>query len=181
MLQKIKKSKKNMAAEIGREPSECELAHYLEMSVEELNKVSSRSRNVVSLELPLRSGGSFKEDLRTIGDFVKSDAPTPDEDAQSQYMKHDIRAVINELADLERDVLICRFGLDNGKPMPVHQTAKDLGITSDRVRIVEAKALNKLRSPQRNYRLKEYVDGEVEEEEPPVEETSSSPDKLWFF
>ena len=96
-------------------------------------------------------------------------------------MKHDIRTVINELADLERDVLICRFGLDNGKPMPVHQTAKDLGITSDRVRIVEAKALNKLRSPQRNYRLKEYVDGEVEEEEPPVEETSSSPDKLWFF
>jgi RNA polymerase primary sigma factor len=180
MLQKISKAKKDMSQEIGREPSSPELAHYLEMSVEDLIKLSTRSRNVVSLELPLRSGGSLKEDRRTIGDFIVSDAPTPEEDAQRQYLKHDIRTVINELADRERDVLIFRFGLDNGTPMTVNQTAKQLGISSDRVRLVEARALNKLRSPQRNYRLKEYVGGNVEEEQQ-IEEEKPSPSKLWFF
>jgi RNA polymerase primary sigma factor len=180
MLQKINKARKGMAQEIGREPSDPELAHYMEMSVEDLRKLASRNRNVVSLELPIRSGGGLKEDRRTIGDFIISDAPTPDEDAQSQYMKHDIRAVINELAEPERDVLILRFGLDNGNPMTVNQTAKHLGISGDRVRIVEAKALHKLRSPQRNYRLKEYVGGHVQEEQP-VEETIPSPERLWFF
>ena len=170
-----------MGQEIGREPSDPELAHYMEMSVDELKKMSSRSRNVVSLENPIRNGGSLKEDRRTIGDFIMSDAPTPDENAQSQDMKHDIRAVINELAQRERDVLVLRFGLDNGNPMTVNQTARQLGISGDRVRIIEAKALNKLRSPQRNYRLKEYLGGHVEEEEPEEETVTSSPEKLWFF
>jgi RNA polymerase primary sigma factor len=179
MLQKVNKTRKEMADEIGREPSTPELAHYMDLSVEELRKLTSRSQNVVSLEKPLRSGGP-KEDRRTIGDLIASDAPTPDEDAQRQYLKHDIRAVINELADRERDVLILRFGLDNGNPMSASQTAKHLGISSDRVRLVEARALNKLRSPQRNYRLKEYVGGHTEEDKP-VEETQPTPERLWFF
>jgi RNA polymerase primary sigma factor len=183
MLLKINRARKDMAQTIGREPSTPELAHYLEMRVEDLIKMASRSRNVVSLEKPLRSGGSPKEDRRTIGDLIASDAPTPEEDAQIQYLKSDIRAVVNELADHERDVLILRFGLEDGKSMTVNQTAKHLGISSDRVRLVETRAINKLRSPQRNYRLKEYVGGDAEEE--PVEEewkpSPERPEKLWFF
>ena len=64
--------------------------------------------------------------------------------------------------------------------MSVTQTAKHLGITSDRVRLVEARALNKLRSPQRNYRLKEYVGGQSEEDVS-AEEPEPSPEKMWFF
>ena len=169
-----------MIQDIGRVPSLPELAHYMEMSVEELTKLTSRSRNVVSLEMPLRSGGSLKEDRRTIGDYVMSDAPTPEENAQSLYLKNDIWSVINELKTHERDVLIHRFGLENGNPMSVTQTAKSLGISSDRVRLVESRALNKLRSPQRNYRLKEYVGGHYEEDLPP-EEPEPSPEKMWFF
>ena len=172
-----------MSKLIGREPSTTELAHFLEMRVEDLRKMTSRSRNVVSLEKLVRSGGGLKEDRRTIGDMIASDAPTPEEDAQRRYLKSDIRAVVNELANHERDVLILRFGLDDGKSMTVNQTAKHLGITTDRVRLVEARAINKLRSPQRNYRLKEYVGGDAEEE--PAEEEWAAlperPEKLWFF
>lgn len=180
MLQKVNKARKDMIHEIGRVPSVPELAHYTEMSVDELSKLTSRSRNVVSLELPLYSGGSMTEDRSTIGDFIVSDAPTPEEDAQSKYLKHDIRAVIDELQESERDVVILRFGLDNGNPMSIHQTSKRLGISSDRVRNVEARALTKLRSPQRNYRLKEYLT-EHDEEAQPTEDVQPSPEKMWFF
>lgn len=156
-----------MAMEIGRVPSDPELAHFMQLSVEELRKLTSKTQDVVSLESPVRRGGSHKSDvdLRTIGDSIASDAPTPEEDAQRQYLQQDIRIVINQLAEHERDVLVLRFGLENGEPLSTSRTALHLGITTDRVRLVEARALNKLRSPQRNYRLKEYVGGHVEEEE----------------
>jgi RNA polymerase primary sigma factor len=176
-----------MQEEIGRVPSTPELAHFLQMSEEKLRKFTSNARNVMSLEMPVSSFGSFKQDRRTLGDNIMSDAPTPDEDAQNQYLKRDIRTVINELADRERDVVILRFGLDNGKPMTIDATANKLGISRDRVRMVEARALNKLRNPQRNYRLKDYVGGHEEEEHhqykelKTVEEARPSPEKLWFF
>lgn len=180
MLQKVNRARKDVYQMIGREPSTSELAHYMEVKVDELIKLTSRSLNVVSLEKPLRSGGSLREDTRTIGDILVSDAPTPEEDAQRQSLKNDIRAVINELAERERDVLILRFGLDDGEPMTVSQTAKKLGISGDRVRLVEARALNKLRSPQRNYRLKEYIGGQIEEDQT-VEEETFMPESLWSF
>mmetsp|Transcript_17558 Transcript_17558/g.38372 ORF Transcript_17558/g.38372 Transcript_17558/m.38372 type:complete len:634 (+) Transcript_17558:250-2151(+) len=161
-LQKFNKARKEMAAEIGRMPSDAELAHYMEIPVDKLRKINEKSRSVVSLESPLRTGSNHKAevDRRTIGDFIASDAPTPEEDAQQKSLQRDIRAVVNELADREREVLILRFGLDNGDPMSTSQTATQLGITTDRVRYIEARALNKLRSPQRNYRLKDYLAGE---------------------
>lgn len=191
MLQKISRAKKDVAHEIGRTPSSQELAQYLEVSVDELEKYTSRSRNVISLESPLRSGGSLKDDCRTIGDFIVSDAPTPEEDAQRENLKDDIQAVINELAERERDVLILRFGLGNGESMTVSQTAKKLELSVDQVRLVEARALNKLRNPQRNYRLKEYVGGggngghaaaaAVEEEQQVMDDIQTTPEKIWFF
>jgi RNA polymerase primary sigma factor len=158
-LKKISSAKKEMYQQIGRIPSTQELAKYLEMTEEKVLQYSSTSRSVVSLELPMRSSDTIKEDRRTIGDYIVSDAPTPEEHAQGQNLKQDIRAVVNGLAAKERDVLVYRFGLDNGEPMTVDETASRLGISRDRVRLVEARAINKLRSPQRNYRLKEYVGG----------------------
>lgn len=158
-LQKLNRAKKEMSAEIGRVPSDEELAQYMNISVDKLRKLNDKARSVVSLESPLRMGSNHRAevDRRTIGDFIASDAPTPEEDAQHKSLQRDIRAVVNELAEREREVLILRFGLDNGEPMSTSQTAAQLGITIDRVRYVETRALNKLRSPQRNYRLKEYL------------------------
>lgn len=169
-----------MEEQIGREPSAPELAHELEMTVEKLQLYSDSARNVVSLELPV-SNGSFKgEDRRTIGDRIASDSPTPEEDAELDSLRQDIRTVIGGLADRERDVLVERFGLEDGTARTVEETSKRLGISRDRVRMVEARALNKLRHPQRNYKLKEYVGGDAVDplEEP---EVNLSPERIWSF
>ena len=148
-----------MSAEIGRMPSDAELAHHMNISVDKLRKISDKARSVLSLQSPLPMGSNHRSEMdqRTIGDFIASDAPTPEEDAEHKSLQQDIRAVVNELAERERDVLILRFGLDNGEPMSTSETAAHLGITTDRVRHVETRALNKLRNPQRNYRLKDYL------------------------
>jgi len=165
MLRNIRKTRADMEKEIGRTPSLPELAHELKMSPDKLQLYTASSRSVLSLEVPRSqaSGGSGKSgggdyDKRTLGDFIASDSPTPQEDAEFDSLKRDIRAAIDGLGnDRERDVLIWRFGLEDGSPRTLGETAERLGITKDRVRMVEARALNKLRHPQRNHRLKDYV------------------------
>lgn len=158
-LKKLNRARKEISAEIGRMPSDVELAHHMDISVEKLRRLNDKARSVISLESPLRMASNHRSemDLRTIGDFIASDAPTPEEDAEHKSLQQDIRAVVNELAEREREVLIMRFGLDGGGPMSTSETAAQLGITRDRVRHVETRALNKLRNPQRNYRLKDYL------------------------
>ena len=99
-------------------------------------------------------------DRRTLGDKIAFDGPTPEEDAEMQSLKSDIRDVIDGLGnEKERDVLFFRFGLEGaGEPCTLEETGRRLGISRERVRVIENRALNKLRHPQRNYRLKEYVE-----------------------
>lgn len=165
MIRNIRKTRADMEKEIGRTPSLPELAHELNMSPDKLQLYTASSRSVLSLEVPSSpssrmsgKAGSGDPDKRTLGDFIASDSPTPEEDAEFDYLKRDIRAAIDGLGnDKERDVLILRFGLDDRSPKTLAETAERLGITKDRVRMVEARALNKLRHPQRNHRLKDYV------------------------
>mmetsp|Transcript_17304 Transcript_17304/g.21994 ORF Transcript_17304/g.21994 Transcript_17304/m.21994 type:complete len:166 (+) Transcript_17304:1172-1669(+) len=165
-----------MEKEIGRPPSMPELAHKLEMPLEKLTFYADTSRNVLSLESSLNNDAV--DDARTLGDRIASDAPTPEEDAEVDSLRQEIRAVIDGLGNKERDVLVSRFGLDDGSPKTVEQTAKRLGISRDRVRNVEARALNKLRHPQRNYRLKEYVGGDNDVNDSNRE---LSPESIWSF
>lgn len=176
MLQKIRKAKVEMKAETGRESNLTELAHYMEISEDRLRSYTASSRNVVSLERPTAfssggsssssgkggsssSSGSSGDDRRTLYDTLASDGPTPEEDAVYDAMRRDLRAVMDtELAGVERQVLVHRFGLEDARQaLTVTETAAALAISIDRVRNVEARALNKLRHPMRNYKLKEYV------------------------
>ena len=181
MVRKIHKAKQEMTQEIGRTPSVPELAHYLEMSVEKLQSYTDSSRTVLSLERPVNLGDYKGEDKRTLGDKIASDSPTPEEDAQVQSLKRDIHEVVNDLAERERDVLVARFGLDDGTSKSVEETSKRLGISRDRVRLIEARALNKLRHPQRNYKLKDYVGGGDDEDEEYSDELKMSPERMWSF
>mmetsp|Transcript_9496 Transcript_9496/g.12755 ORF Transcript_9496/g.12755 Transcript_9496/m.12755 type:complete len:459 (+) Transcript_9496:163-1539(+) len=175
-LRTINRTRKEMEKEIGRPPSMPELAHKLEMPLEKLTFYADTSRNVLSLESSLNNDAV--DDARTLGDRIASDAPTPEEDAEVDSLRQEIRAVIDGLGNKERDVLVSRFGLDDGSPKTVEQTAKRLGISRDRVRNVEARALNKLRHPQRNYRLKEYVGGDNDVNDSNRE---LSPESIWSF
>jgi RNA polymerase sigma factor (sigma-70 family) len=111
------------------------------------------------------SGGSTgsrssPEDSRTLLDMIASDGPTPEEDAVLDSMRRDIRSVLDtELSGLEQQVLMSRFGLNEHESFSVKETASALNISMDRVRHLEARALNKLRHPMRNYKLKDYVQG----------------------
>ena len=189
-----------MSVQLGRLPSDDELANCMNISVDKLRRISDKARAVVSLESPISMGSNHRSEMdqRTIGDFIASDAPTPEEDIEHKSLQQDIREVVNQLAEREREVLILRFGLDNGEPMSTSETAVHLGITTDRVRHVETRALNKLRNPQRNYRLKDYL-GEghiaaVEEDQQrklstptaakkrsKIRKKPSAQEKFWFF
>jgi RNA polymerase sigma factor (sigma-70 family) len=164
-LRTIWKTKSSMEKEFGREPSMQELANRVQIPLSKLQLYTDSSLPVLSLEVPLNNGrsssksGSGDVDKRTLMDRIASDSPTPQEDAEFESLRGDIRTAIDSLGnDLERDVLLNRFGLEDGNPRTLEETAHKLGISRDRVRRAEAKALNKLRHPQRNYMLKEYVE-----------------------
>jgi RNA polymerase primary sigma factor len=176
MLRTIEKTKKEMADDIGRPPTEPELAHNLGISVEKLKMYTDANRNVLSLESPKWRNGK-SDDKRTISDGIASDNPTPEDNAEIDFLKQDIRTVMNsELSSRERDVLALRYGLDDGNPKTVDQVASILDVSRERVRLLEARAINKLRQPGRNYKLKEYV----EKLDEPVE-LERTPEQIWSF
>lgn len=125
---------------------------------------SDSSRSVLSLEQPIfgnrsssSKSGSGEQDKRTIGERIASDGNTPEEDAEAHSLRSDISRLICTLNDREQDVIRMRFGLNDGKQLTLKETGGNLGISPERVRVIENRALNKLRHPQRNYRLKDYV------------------------
>lgn len=156
-LTKIQRAAADMKAHTGREPDLQELARALEMPVSKLKKLTDCRRPTVSLELPLsKRKGDDRE--RTLGDTLASTAPTPMDDAELVSLRAAVRDCLDsELTESERDVLTHRFGLKTGSPLRLQETADLLGVSRDRVRLLETRALNKLRSPQRNYKLKQYM------------------------
>merc|ERR1712071_193807 len=162
ILRTIHRTRQDMEKENGNLPSIDELANRLDMPVDKLKRYTDSSQMVLSLEGPLKSQSST-DDKRTLGERIASDSPSPEEDAEFDSLRRDIRAVMDSLGQREKEVLIQRFGLEDGTPKTVEETSRGLGISRDRVRNVEARALNKLRHPQRNYKLKEYV-GEQNDE-----------------
>ena len=184
-LQKMRRAAVDIKQQTGKEASLKELSLYMELPEEKLRKYTESSRNVVSLEVPLRTE-SFKEDRRTLGDTLQSDAPTPMDLTETDSLRTDIRAVMNDLLGAtEQDVITNRFGLDDHKPRTVAETAERLGLSRDRVRLVEARALNKLRHPAQTYRLKDYADVVLENEEEIVSSetyaSSTGADRIWLF
>lgn len=160
MLNTIDKKRKEMTSLIGRVPSQPELAHELGIPLSKLQLYTDSSRSVLSLEAPIynnKMGKSQTLDSRSISDRIASDNPSPEDTAEVDFLRQDIRAVVNGLNYLERDVLVQRFGLDDGNYKTVSEVASKLGISLERARLLEARAINKLRHPGRNYKLKEYI------------------------
>ena len=155
MIRNMNKKQKEMSVEIGRQPSMPELAHELGMSLDKIHLYQHLSKNVLSLELRV-DNSSNTEDTRTLGDRIAcTTEPTPDEDAMSEDLRGEVHAMLDALGHDERLVLTHRFGLEDGRPQTARETAESMGVSIDMVRVVEAKALNKLRQPGMNYRLKD--------------------------
>jgi RNA polymerase primary sigma factor len=150
-LNRVRRERQRLVQEWGREPSEAELADALSMDVERLHELEAAPGTPISLELPVG-----EDEEQELGDVLADEASTsPEEAATARTMKQEVQEVLEDvLTSRERLVLQLRFGLGNGHTYPLEQVGRQLGITRERVRQIEAGALAKLRQPKVLERLR---------------------------
>lgn len=154
MINKVKKVTRELAQQKGRKPTDEEIAEAVGISVSKLRDVAKIAAEPISLETPIG-----KEDDSKLGDFIEDDdARTPATSVTQELLREDIIEVLSALSPRERDVLRLRFGLDDGRQRTLEEVGQLFGVTRERIRQIEAKALRKLRHPQRSRRLREYMD-----------------------
>ena len=150
-LNRVRRERQRLVQEMGRDPTEQELADALGMDVERLHELEAAPGTPISLELPVG-----EDEEQELGDVLADEASTsPEEAATMRTMKQEVRDVLEDvLTPRERLVLQLRFGLGNGHTFPLEQVGRKLGITRERVRQIEAGALAKLRHPKVLERLR---------------------------
>ncbi|MBO9541743.1 RNA polymerase sigma factor RpoD [bacterium] len=153
-INRLKKVSRKLAQDLGRKPSEEEIAKEMEVTVEKLREIIKVAQEPVSLETPIG-----KEEDSRLGDFIEDkETEAPVNAVTHELLREDINDVLSTLSSRERDVLRLRFGLDDGRSRTLEEVGQQFGVTRERIRQIEAKALRKLRHPNRNKRLREYIE-----------------------
>ncbi|MDY6783952.1 MAG: RNA polymerase sigma factor RpoD [Cyanobacteriota bacterium] len=151
-ISRIKKTTKILSQEMGRKPTEEEIAERMEMTIEKLRFIAKSAQLPISLETPIG-----KEEDSRLGDFIEADGETPEDRVSKNLLREDLENVLDTLSPRERDVLRLRYGLDDGRMKTLEEIGQIFNVTRERIRQIEAKALRKLRHPNRNSILKEYI------------------------
>jgi RNA polymerase primary sigma factor len=151
-ISRIKKTTKILSQEMGRKPTEEEIATRMEMTIEKLRFIAKSAQLPISLETPIG-----KEEDSRLGDFIEADGETPEDEVSKSLLREDLESVLDTLSPRERDVLRLRYGLDDGRMKTLEEIGQIFNVTRERIRQIEAKALRKLRHPNRNSILKEYI------------------------
>ncbi len=151
-ISRIKKTTKLLSQEMGRKPTEEEIAERMEMTIEKLRFIAKSAQLPISLETPIG-----KEEDSRLGDFIESDGETPEDQVSKSLLREDLEGVLGTLSPRERDVLRLRYGLDDGRMKTLEEIGQIFNVTRERIRQIEAKALRKLRHPNRNSILREYI------------------------
>ncbi|MDH6061778.1 RNA polymerase sigma factor RpoD [Chrysosporum bergii ANA360D] len=151
-ISRIKKTTKLLSQEMGRKPTEEEIATRMEITIEKLRFIAKSAQLPISLETPIG-----KEEDSRLGDFIESDGETPEDQVAKTLLREDLEKVLDSLSPRERDVLRLRYGLDDGRMKTLEEIGQIFNVTRERIRQIEAKALRKLRHPNRNSVLKEYI------------------------
>ena len=152
-INKMSKMQRKLTLELGYEPSVAELASALEMSEEKVMEIMQIAREPASLETPIG-----EEDDSNLGDFVAdSNAVTPEGNVESVMLREHIDILLDDLKDREKQVVILRFGLEDGHPRTLEEVGKEFNVTRERIRQIEAKALRKLRNPVRSKRIRDFL------------------------
>jgi len=153
-INKLKKITRKLAQEKSRKPSEEELAAAMGISVTKLREIIKVAQEPLSLETPIG-----KEEDSRLGDFIEDrEAEAPVIAVAQELLREDLQDVLNTLSPRERDVLRLRFGMDDGRQRTLEEVGQLFGVTRERIRQIEAKALRKLRHPNRSRKLKEYIE-----------------------
>ncbi len=153
-INKLSRLSRRLEQDIGREPLDEELALELDLPVERVREIKKSAQEPVSLEIPVGS-----EEDSHLGDFVPDEGSlSPSDSATRQMLKEQMEDVLDSLTERERQVLRMRFGLEDGRQRTLEEVGKVFGVTRERIRQIEAKALRKLRHPTRSRRLRDYFE-----------------------
>ena len=153
-INKFIRTSRRLAQDLGRDPSPEEVAEKMGIEVEKAREIVKISQEPTSLETPVGE----EEDSR-LGDFIQDEVMmAPDDAASHELLKEQMQEVLDSLAPRERRVLILRFGLEDGRQRTLEEVGKEFGVTRERIRQIEAKALRKLKHPTRSKKLKDYLE-----------------------
>ncbi len=152
-INKFNRISRRLMQEFGREPMPEEIAKEMEIGVEKVREIIKVSQEPASLEAPVGE----EEDSR-LGDFIQDASASPTDQATQALLKDHIRETLETLSPREAKVLEYRFGLEDGKQRTLEEVGKEFGVTRERIRQIEAKAIRKLRHPTRAKKLRDYLD-----------------------
>ena len=153
-INKLMRIQRQLIQENGREPQVEEVAKEMNMSIDKVREIMKIAQEPVSLETPIG-----EEEDSHLGDFIPDDdAPAPAEAASFTMLKEQLNNVLSTLTDREAKVLRLRFGLEDGRARTLEEVGFEFGVTRERIRQIEAKALRKLRHPSRSRKLKDYLE-----------------------
>ena len=145
---------RQLLQELGRDPTPEEIAAEMEISVDKVREISKIAQEPVSLETPIG-----EEEDSHLGDFIPDDdVPSPADAAAFSMLKEQLMEVLETLTDREQEVLRLRFGLDDGRQRTLEEVGQQFNVTRERIRQIEAKALRKLRHPNRSKKLRDYLE-----------------------
>ncbi len=155
-INRLIKISRQLLQELGRDPTVEEIAHEMGLTSEKVREVIKISQEPISLETPIG-----EEEDSHLGDFIEDqEAIAPAEAASVMLLKEKMADVLKNLTDRERKVLVLRFGLEDGHQRTLEEVGQEFGVTRERIRQIEAKALRKLRHPSRGKALKDYWSSE---------------------
>ena len=152
-INKMSKMQRKLTLELGYEPSVKELAEHLDMAEEKVQEIMQIAREPASLETPIG-----EEDDSNLGDFVAdANVLSPEGNVESVMLREHIDSLLDDLKERERQVIVLRFGLEDGHPRTLEEVGKEFNVTRERIRQIEAKALRKLRNPVRSKRIRDFL------------------------
>ncbi len=153
-INKLVRIQRQLLQDLGREPTPEEIGAEMDLPTEKVRNIMKISQEPVSLETPIG-----EEDDSHLGDFIEdSEAMRPDEYTNQELLKEQLNEVLDTLTDREENVLRLRFGLEDGQTKTLEQVGQQFGVTRERIRQIEAKALRKLRHPSRLKQLKDFLE-----------------------